>query len=222
MNTAAMAQIPAGTLHHKASTESAVQPIEMPAFEIGIHLVTVADYADFIDEGYDDPSLWSAPGWAWRLEHDIEAPRFWAEAEWAAYLVPTHPVVGVSAYEAEAYASFVGKRLPSEQEWERACRGDDARDYPWGNDWRDGICGHRNFGTRCTKPVGSYPESASPFGIHDLVGNVWQWTSDRRADAVIVCGGAWNNLPWSLGAAGRNAYPPTAQFSNLGFRLAGP
>ena len=126
MNTDGMVQIPAGTLHHKDSPESAVELVQMPAFAIGIYPVTVAEYAAFVEDGYDDPALWSAPGWAWRLEHDVEAPRFWGEEEWTPYLEPTHPVVGVSAYEAEAYASFVGLRLPTEREWERACRGDDS------------------------------------------------------------------------------------------------
>ncbi|MEZ4441094.1 MAG: SUMF1/EgtB/PvdO family nonheme iron enzyme [Polyangiaceae bacterium] len=219
--------IPAGILHHKDSPEADVAERPMNAFRIQRHLVTVADYADFVDEeGYQDPALWSADGWRWRLDQDIEQPRFWGEDEWRDYLVPNHPVVGVSAFEAEAYAAFRGLRLPTQDEWERACRGDDDRDFPWGPEWDDHACGHRDYGPRCTKPIGVFPRGVSPFGIHDLVGSVWQWTSDRSGAAKgygrahVVRGGAWNNLPWSIGSAGRNAYPPDAQFSNLGFRCA--
>jgi formylglycine-generating enzyme required for sulfatase activity len=222
MNNDGLVLIEAGALHHKETPKSAVEMVEMHSFAIGRHLVTVEQYAAFIDEGgYEDVSLWSSDGWAWKLDHDAEAPRFWGEDEWAAYLEPTFPVIGVTAYEAEAFAAQRQLRLPSENEWERACRGDDARDFPWGDVWEDDRCGHRDYGTRCTKAIGSYPQSVSPLGIHDLVGNVWQWTSDVHGDVWAVRGGAWNNLPWSIGSAGRNGYKPAAQFSNLGFRVAG-
>lgn len=219
--------IPAGTLHHKASNESAVSQRVVPAFAIGRFAVTVAEFSVFIDEGgYEDPSCWSAEGWRFRLDEELEAPRFWGEAEWSAYLVSNHPVVGVSAFEAEAYASFRGARLPTEHEWERAARGDDARDYPWGDTWDPHASSHRDYGPRCTVPVGVFPRGVSPFGVHDLCGTVWQWTADERDGDTpygpprAVRGGAWNNLPWSIGCSGTNAYPPSARFSNLGFRLA--
>jgi iron(II)-dependent oxidoreductase len=219
--------VSAGTLLHKPTNESPVTPVAIGAFAIARYPVTVGEFAEFIEAGgYEDPSLWSPEGWAYRLDEDVEAPRFWAEAEWAAYLVSNHPVVGVSAFEAEAYASFREARLPTELEWERAARGDDARDYPWGDAWDPEACGHREHGPRCTVPVGIYPRGVSPLGVHDLCGSVWQWTADERPATSphghhrAVRGGAWNNLPWSIGCAGRNAYPPEARFSNLGFRLA--
>jgi len=222
MNNDGLITIPAGTLHHKPTSDGPVQLIEMHSFAIGIHLVTVGAYGDFIDQdGYDDPSWWSGDGWRWRCDEDVDAPRFWDEGEeWTEYLRPDHPVIGVSGYEAEAYASFRAMRLPTEREWERACRGNDDRAYPWGDEWDDRACGHRGHGTRRTKPVGSFPKCVSPFGIYDLVGNVWQWTSDTRGTSWVVCGGAWNNLPRSIGSAGRNGYKPASRFSNLGLRLA--
>lgn len=213
--------IPAGVLHHKGSPDGEVSRIDVPGFAIDRYPVTVAAFADFIDGGgYDDAGLWPTAGWRWRIDNDVTGPRFWDDPEWAAYLFGNHPVVGVSAYEAEAYATFRDARLPTALEWERGCRGDDARDYPWGPAWREEACGHRGFGPRSTLPIGLFPGSASPFGLSDMCGAVWQWTSDARGEAVVVCGGAWNNLPWSIGSHGRNAYPPTAQFSNLGVRLA--
>jgi formylglycine-generating enzyme required for sulfatase activity len=223
---AALVRVSAGTLQHRASRDARPEPVPMPAFAIQRHLVTVAEYAEFIAEGgYDDPSLWSAEGWRWRLDEDCDRPRFWGEDEWALYLLPNQPVVGVSWFEADAYASFRGRRLPTELEWERACRGDDARLFPWGDAWDDHACPHRDYGPRRTKAIGLFPPS--PLGLYDMVGNVWQWTADMRPspprgdEAVyLVCGGAWNNLPWSIGCGARNAFPPTARFSNLGFRCA--
>ena len=221
----ALVEIPAGTLHHRRSPDAPPEPTDMPAFRMQRHLVTVHEYRAFIDAGgYDDPSLWTSEGWSWRLDTDAERPRFWNEDEWEAYLVPNHPVVGVCWFEADAYASFCERRLPTEREIERASRGDDARAFPWGDTFDPLRCAHRTHGRRTTKPIGLFPPS--PLGVFDVVGSVWQWTADGAgADgdygpARVVRGGAWNNLPWSIGCGARNAYPPTAQFSNVGFRCA--
>jgi len=218
--------IPDGTLHHKDSSGGPISLIAVPAFGVARFAVTVGEYEAFIDDGgYDDASFWSSEGWTWRLEENVEQPRFWGESEWSVYLAPNHPIIGISAFEAEAYAAFRGARLLTELEWERAARGDDARDYPWGNDWDEQASSHRDYGPRSTVPIGIFPRGVSPFGVHDLCGTVWQWTQDERPTPSLygphraVRGGAWNNLPWSIGCAGKNAYPPTARFSNLGFRL---
>jgi gamma-glutamyl hercynylcysteine S-oxide synthase len=195
-------------------------------FSIDRYPVTVAAYAEFIEVGgYDDPSLWSARGWVWRTAERICAPRFWDDASWSAYLVPNHPVVGVSAYEAEAYASLRGARLPTEAEWEWACRGPSGACYPWGDAWEEDACGERGHGPRGTVPIGVFPKGASPFGVRDMVGSVWQWCSDVAAGNAkgeetmrITRGGAWNNLAWSISCTSRNAFPHDARFSNLGFR----
>jgi formylglycine-generating enzyme required for sulfatase activity len=144
--------------------------------------------------------------------------------------------VGVCFYEAEAYAQFRGTRLPTEAEWEKAARGTDGRKYPWGQSWRDDACGMRGVGPRSTVPIGLFPQGKSPYGVFDLVGCIWQWCRDPfvgwggsadDADAAddsasparrTTCGGAWNTLQWSVSCLGRNGYPVTARFSNLGFR----
>ncbi|MFP6686271.1 MAG: SUMF1/EgtB/PvdO family nonheme iron enzyme [Polyangiaceae bacterium] len=224
-----MINIAGGTLHHKPDPTAPVERIDIHSFALGRHLVTVSAYGEFIEAGgYDDASYWDPAGWAWRLDEDIAAPRFWNEAKWAAYLVANHPVIGVSLYEAEAYASFRESRLPTTHEWERAARGDDARNFPWGDDWIDDACSWREYGPRGTVPIGVFPRGVSPLGVHELVGSVWQWTSDsgtrsgEEEELRFACGGAWNNKQWSIGCCRRNAYPPTARFSNLGFRLASP
>lgn len=221
------------------STVDGPSSVTLSAFAIDRYPVTVAAYAAFIEAGgYRARRFWSRAGWAWRTREGIERPRFWGEAEWAAYLVPNHPVVGVSAHEAEAYAAFVGARLPSEAEWEKAARGTDGRRFPWGEAWIDDACGSRNHGPRSTLPIGVFPRGRSPYGVNDVVGCVWQWCADaadedaERADEDpfvdpeayeedaerVTRGGGWNNLPWSLSCTSRNGYPPGARFSNLGFR----
>ncbi len=210
------------------------------AFRIDRYPVTVGAYASFVRAGgYKNRRYWTDRGWAWRAEHGIEKPRFWGEAEWAAYLSPNHPVVGVSAHEAEAYGASCGARLPTEAEWEKACRGDDGRLYPWGAAWIEDACAMRTYGPRCTVPIGTFPRGATPLGLSDMVGSIWQWCRDVVDDGAtsgdtdpfvdpddydddaprVTRGGAWNTLRWSVCATSRNGYPPTAQFSNLGFRL---
>jgi gamma-glutamyl hercynylcysteine S-oxide synthase len=215
--------------------------VHVSAFRIDRYPVTVAAYAAFIAAGgYRSRRYWTDRGWAWRTENAVTKPRFWDEPEWAAYLAPNHPVVGVSAHEAEAYATFRDARLPTEAEWEKACRGEGGRLYPWGPTWIDDACGMRGYGPRGTVPIGTFPRGVTPLGVSDMVGGVWQWCRDVADDDAdpgdqdpwvdpseydesalrVTRGGAWNTLPWSVCAVSRNAYPESAQFSNLGFRLA--
>lgn len=90
-----------------------------------------------------------------------------------------HPVVWVSIKDAQAYADWAGKRLPTEEEWQKAAQGDDNRDWPWGNIYDPKKA---NMDSDDTKPVGSYPGGASPTGCLDMAGNVWEWTNSVQAD----------------------------------------
>jgi iron(II)-dependent oxidoreductase len=215
------------------------QTLWISGFSIDRYPVTVAAFAAFIDAGgYSAPRFWSRQGNLWRRENAVVSPRFWAEAEWAAYLVPNHPLVGVSYYEAEAFAAWRGARLPREAEWEKACAGPRGCQHPWGDELGEDRAAMRSVGPRGTVPIGTFPRGRSGYGVSDLVGCVWQWCADavdedaewddedpfvdpeRYADETprVTRGGAWNTLPWSICCTAMNGYPPVARFSNLGFR----
>ena len=140
------------------------------------------------------------------------------------------PVTNISWSEARAFCAFASGRLPSEDEWEKAARGSDGREYPWGQDldcaranWgnfeNEGPCAGKNPG----KPVavGSYPQGASPFGILDMAGNVWEWVADkydRDPSRRIVRGGSCCSYFVEPRAANRNAWDPSHRDGDLGFR----
>ena len=171
--------------------ERPAHPVDVPAFVIDTTPVSNGDYQRFIAVGgYDDPRWWSAAGWAHRQQASLVAPRFW-QRDGDGWLrtrfgvtepVPAdEPVVHVCFYEAEAYAAWAGKRLPTEAEWEKAARFDPAtgrsRRFPWGDD--EPTETRANLGQRHLRPapVGAYPEGASPLGVRQLIGDVWEWTA---------------------------------------------
>lgn len=163
--------------------------IWLSGFWIDVHPVTNSQFATFIaDGGYSREDLWTPEGWTWRTHETIEGPAIWQQSGWDD---PEQPVAGVSWYEAAAYARWAGKRLPTDAEWEKAARGVDGRAYPWGNGWP--TCKRCNFDNHVgrTTVVGSYPDGVSPFGCHDMSGNVnnwcfdWYWPGFQRLCATI-------------------------------------
>ncbi|MGZ6124496.1 MAG: formylglycine-generating enzyme family protein [Myxococcales bacterium] len=202
--------------------EHPLRRVATGAYEISETPVTNAEFAAARHENdlFLDRAAWSEAGWAWREANGIAAPRFWSDEAWRDYLAPDQPVVGVSWYEADAFARSLGMRLPTEAEWERAARGDEGRRYPWGDDWVPAYAAHRG-GARHPLPVRSIPKNISPHGLYDCAGNVWEWCADAFAEGLRSArGGSWNAHPPQLRCAARNAWPPSARFSNLGFRLA--
>jgi gamma-glutamyl hercynylcysteine S-oxide synthase len=194
--------IPGGRFTMGTDTEAWALDNERPAHQVSVpsfHLdrapVTNGQYAAFLDAGgYDDPRWWSPAGWRHRRTAGLTAPQHWRRDGdgWAVVqfgresrIVDDEPVVHVCFYEAEAYAAWAGKRLPTEAEWEKAARHDPAtgrsRRYPWGDEAPEPR--HANLGQRHLRPapVGAYPDGVSPSGVHQLIGDVWEWTSSDFA-----------------------------------------
>jgi formylglycine-generating enzyme required for sulfatase activity len=150
--------------------------VELPAFWIDVYPVTNARFARFLDAGgYDREDWWCAAGWEWRCRTDVRAPALWGQSGWDA---PEQPAAGVSWYEADAYARWAGRRLPTDAEWEKAARGADGRRYPWGDDWPGPRRANFDGALGRTSPVGLFPAGVSPYGCHDMAGNVNNWTAD--------------------------------------------
>ena len=165
------------------------QVVSVPAFEIDAYPVTNRDWLDFMNAGgYETPEWWTKKGWAWRVESGLRQPLFWEPRRqgfvWRGMFeeVPLPPAwpVYVSWEEAAAYARWKGGRLPTEAEFQRAAYGTREgaeRPYPWGADAPDAGRGNFDFAHWDPTPVGAHPAGASAWGVHDLVGNGWEWTS---------------------------------------------
>ncbi|MFI6091157.1 ergothioneine biosynthesis protein EgtB [Streptomyces sp. NPDC051218] len=190
--------VPGGPFTMGTSTEPWALDNERPAhhrlvppFFIDTTPVTNADYQRFIaDGGYEEQRWWAPAGWDMVRGNGLSAPLFWRRegGQWlrrhfgtVEAVPPDEPVLHVSWYEADAYARWAGRRLPSEEEWEKAARHDPATDrsmrYPWGD--TDPTPERANLGQRHLRPApaGSYPAGESPLGVRQLIGDVWEWTS---------------------------------------------
>ncbi|WP_441248996.1 ergothioneine biosynthesis protein EgtB [Kitasatospora sp. McL0602] len=169
--------------------------VDLPGYWLDTTPVSNGAYQAFIaDGGYREPRWWTTEGWAHRCAAGLRAPLFWVEdgGQWLRRRFGTvepvpadEPVLHVSWYEADAYARWAGRRLPTEAEWEKAARHDPAsgrsRRYPWGDEAPGPELA--NLGQRHLQPapVGSYPAGQSPYGARQLMGDVWEWTaSDFR------------------------------------------
>lgn len=136
------------------------------------------------------------------------------------------PVIGINYYEATVFALWLGMRLPSEKEWEKAARGPNGLDYPWGEaqGYQEGFCNTADFVIGHTTPVTQYEEGSSPYGCHDMAGNVWEWCvqyhSSRFTTQKIVRGGSWLNYMVQAKCAFRNSFDPADIYPAVGFRCA--
>jgi formylglycine-generating enzyme required for sulfatase activity len=163
--------------------------VDVPAFEIDVHSVTNADFKSFVDAGgYSNRSLWSAEGWEWVRREGVSHPSFWvgnAQGWMWRGMFEDVPLPGawpvfVSQAEATAYARWKGRRLPSEAEYHRAAFGapdGDERSFPWGHEPPDSARGNFDFQSWEPVPAGARPRGMSAWGVHDLVGNGWEWTN---------------------------------------------
>lgn len=140
------------------------------------------------------------------------------------FAAPDAPVVGVSIADVQKFARWVGKSLPSEEQWEKASRGVDGRPYPWGEGPVDAqhACYGRDAAKGGTQPVTASAPGASPYGVRDLAGNVWEWTSTTIEDGEtlhVVKGGCYNDPPELLHADSRLECAPKDKYETIGFRL---
>ncbi len=168
--------------------ESPACSADVAAFQIERHDVTNARFLEFVeDDGYRDPQWWRLDDWAWVQAERREHPMFW-EREGGRWFwrgmferlpLPASWPVYVSLAEASAFARWSGARLPGEAEFQRAAYGSPSgeRPYPWGTESPTPGRGVFDFSAWDPEPAGSHPEGASAWGVHDLVGNGWEWTS---------------------------------------------
>jgi len=218
-------KIPAGAFlfgsNEYEPNEAPQQKVDLPAFTVDQFEVTNAEFAAFA----------TATGYV------TDAEKASSKKTWRSYFTAgkdNHPVVKVSFNDAGAFCKWLGRRLPTEQEWEKAARGTDGRDYPWGDAWDSTRANGQQSGLRGTAAVGSFHSGASPYGAEDMSGNVWEWTSspylaypgssyqdpNYSPDLRVTRGGGWFDDPKTMRTSVRNALTRDAGNDDLGFRCA--
>lgn len=230
-----------------------LHPVMLPPYFIDRFPVTNGEYAAFIaDGGYSRAALWTTDGWKHRLREGLEHPQFWQGGPrqwfrrrfgWVEPLPLDEPVQHVCWYEADAFARWAGKRLPTEVEWEKAARGNSggsAFPFPWGSaplsSARANV-GQEAFGPL---PLGSFPLSSSPVGCEQMLGDVWEWTASNFSpypgftafpyreysepffnnQYKVLRGGSWAAHPCVVRTSFRNWDFPTRRQIFAGFRCA--
>ena len=224
------------------------------SFWIDATPVTNRAYVAFVEAGgYDDPRFWTEEGWEHRQAEELDSPMFWqrhGDGAWGVLRFGTlqgldldEPVQHVCWYEADAFARWAGKRLPTEAEWEKAATwGPDGikRRFPWGNEEPEQT--NANLGQRHDGParVGSYGSGVSPWGCHQMIGDVWEWTSSDFTgypgfdmfpykeysevffgpDYKVLRGGSWATHPVAVRGTFRNWDYPIRRQIFAGFRCA--
>lgn len=257
----AMVRFPGGRVEIGTTDRSAAydnerprHAVELRAFDIDVGPVTSAEYRAFMDDGgYARRELWSEPGWAWLQEANVEGPKYWVRngGAWRVHCMDrvldtetTVPVCHVCYHEAEAYARYAGKRLPTEFEWETAASWDPVtgakRRYPWGDEEPDGSQANLDQLTFGTAPLGAYPLNVSPIGCYGMIGDVWEWTSSNfmgypghesfpyaeysevffGSDHKVLRGGSWATRPGAIRTTFRNWDYPIRRQIFSGFRCA--
>jgi len=204
--------------------ESPQRSVGLDAFTIDKYEVTVEQYAAYLKKsGAEPPDFWE------RVNQKEDGSR---------------PVVGMDWLEASEFCEYFGKRLPTEAQWEKAARGTDGRKYPWGNDDPGPLFANFASGvsfsySKSLAAVGSYESGKSPYGVYDMVGNVWEWVLDwyektyyqvaapknpsgpSGGDYKVIRGGSWSKRPAVARAAGRMYLSPSQRSNSVGFRCAG-
>jgi iron(II)-dependent oxidoreductase len=255
-----MVPVPAGRYpigsdgHEPYDNEHPRHEVELDAFRIDRVPVTNGDFLRFMaDGGYARQELWSASGWEWILTFAAEAPEYWARdgGGWqvsrfglSVPVEPERPVMHVCWFEAEAYANWAGKRLPTEEEWEVAASWDPAqgrpRRHPWGDDPATARLANLDQRLYGPAPAGAYPDGASALGCEQMLGDVWEWTASdfvgypgfrpfpypEYSEAFfggpfkVLRGGSWATRPRVARGTFRNWDSPLKRQIFSGFRCA--
>jgi formylglycine-generating enzyme required for sulfatase activity len=204
--------------------ETPQRTVYLDAYTIDKFEVTVEQYAAYMKKaGAEAPDFWE------RVNRKEDGNR---------------PVVGVDWLDASEYCEYYGKRLPTEAQWEKAARGTDGRRYPWGNDDPSPLFANFASGvafsySKSLSTVGSYESGKSPYGVYDMVGNVWEWILDwyernyyqiapqknpagpASGDTKVIRGGSWAKRPAVARVAGRTSLPTSSRSNAVGFRCVG-
>jgi formylglycine-generating enzyme required for sulfatase activity len=224
---AELIQIPAGEFMMGFKGSYDTQPerrVHLPAFSIDKYEVTNKRYKRFIDAtAYKVP--WS--------QDPAAAPYIW---DWQKRIYPDSkgddPVVLVSWEDARAFCTWAGRSLPTEAQWEKAARGTNGNAYPWGANWTDGKANTSESGVRQTAPFGAFKEDVSPYGVHDMGGNVSEWVQDwfapypgnpiisyeEKEKYRILRGGSWDYFHSIATGHHRQYATPQSQMTAIGFR----
>jgi formylglycine-generating enzyme required for sulfatase activity len=195
------------------------------AFRISKYPVTYAQFQAFIDapDGFRNDECWQG-----LAERETEP----GKQEWP---VDNHPRENVSWYDAVAFCRWLSDKtglaisLPTEQQWQRAAQGDDEREYPWGSGLDPRRCNTSENDLKRTTPVDQYPDGVSPYGAHDMAGNVWEWCLNESdnpentglaGSAIrVLRGGSWYSAPERARCTARYRDQPDARFGDFGFRV---
>ncbi len=219
-----MAYVPAGEFimgsNERWDDEAPEHISATNAFYIDVNEVTNADYKNFVD------ATQRTPPFHWP---DDNLPKG----------KENHPVVYVNWFDAKDYCFWADKRLPTEQEWEKAARGEEGLIYPWGNEWSLDKSNNPYKYSTGTEPVGSYPQGRSPYGLYDISGNVWEWVdsyylphpgnpvtrTEYGEDKRVLKGGSWFDcLSYGCGLSAptfnRSFFTPEVKNNSFGFRCA--
>jgi gamma-glutamyl hercynylcysteine S-oxide synthase len=258
-----MVTVPAGELWMGTDDRAVAYDNERPRhrvhleeFSIGMAPVSNAEYLAFVaDGGYRTRELWSEEGWSFITEQGIEAPKHWERDHDGAWttramdvvepLNPRRPVTHVCWHEAEAYCRWGGYRLPTEAEWEKAASWDPStgaqRMYPWGDgEPTDRLANLDQLGFMAAE-IGAYPDGVSAVGCHQMLGDVWEWTSSDfmpypgfeafpydeyskvffGSDYKVLRGGSWATRPGAVRSTFRNWDYPIRRQIFSGFRVVG-
>lgn len=198
--------------------ESVFADLSGKKFSIGKYEVTVAQYEDFIEEGgYNRKTYWSHAGWKWKERNHIKTPLYWNDES---FKIADYPVVGVSYYEAEAYARWAGGRLPSCVEWKA---GAGADKWPWGDSTIQDIANCRDVGLGKPCSVDLYSKDLSPCGCVSMAGNVMEWCTNGKNEtdsgAAVCMGGSWRTWLENSTCESVCDYNPSTREDHIGFRI---